>query len=231
MQNKSTDHALDLVVHSITSPNSAATNTIAAPLDAKGGWKLLAIMFVCSLPVAISYMAYFVAQRPANADFGEFVRPALAMPNQSLLDLAEKPKPLAALKGQWLIVSVDGGACPQTCQAKLFLHRQLRETLGKGKERVDWVWLIDDQAPVAPSMHKPLQDAHVLRVDAVTLQAWFPAPPAGQSATQFLYLVDPLGNTIMRFPAQFDIAGAAKLRRVIERLLRGTASWDEPGRQ
>ena len=51
---------------------------------------------------------------------------------------------LPALKGQWLLVSVSGGACDASCEGHLYLQRQLRESLGREKDRVDWVWLVDD---------------------------------------------------------------------------------------
>lgn len=45
-----------------------------------------------------------------------------------------------------------------------------------------------------------------------------------------LYVVDPMGNWMMRFPAAMDTAGAAKAKRDLERLLRASSSWDEAGR-
>jgi hypothetical protein len=59
------------------------------------------------------------------------------------------------------------------------------------------------------------------------LQAWLQASP-GQRLRDHLYLLDPLGNWMMRFPAQAD---ASKVKRDIERLLRASASWDRPGRE
>jgi hypothetical protein len=45
-----------------------------------------------------------------------------------------------------------------------------------------------------------------------------------------LYVVDPMGNWMMRFPARMDAAGASRAKRDLDRLLRASASWDEPGR-
>jgi hypothetical protein len=44
---------------------------------------------------------------------------------------------------------------------------------------------------------------------------------------EHLYIVDPMGNWMMRVPPQPD---AAKLKRDIEKLMRGSAGWDKPGR-
>jgi 20S proteasome alpha/beta subunit len=69
----------------------------------------------------------------------------------------------------------------------------------------------------------------VLRLDAAALDAWL-APAEGHQLAEHLYVVDPMGNWMMRFPAAMDSNGAAKAKRDLERLLRASASWDEAGR-
>lgn len=69
----------------------------------------------------------------------------------------------------------------------------------------------------------------MLRVASAQLQAWF-AAPAGQSLKDFIFVVDPMGNTMMRFPISLDSAAAAKAKRDMEHLLRASVAWDSPGR-
>jgi hypothetical protein len=205
------------------------TQEAALPIQISGRWKMLAIMLVCSLPVIASYFAYYVVRPQVHAGYGELIEPVRAVPHQTGSTLEGVAKPLPGLKGHWLLVAVAGGACPEECQRRLFLMRQLRATLGHDKERVDWVWLISDQAPVDKALLQGMQDAVVLRVDPATLDQWLPAAP-GHAQTQHLFVVDPLGNTMMRFPALFDPAGASKVRRDLDPLLRASASWDQQGR-
>lgn len=190
---------------------------------------MLAVMLVCSLPVLAAYFAYYVVRPQGRAGYGELIDPVRAVPNQVGVTLEGVSRPLPALKGHWLLVVAAGGACPEDCQRRLFLTRQLRATLGHDKERVDWVWLISDQAPVDKGLLQGLQDAVVLRVDPATLDQWLVAQP-GHALTQYLFVVDPLGNTMMRFPAQFDAAGASKVRRDLDPLLRASAAWDQQSR-
>jgi hypothetical protein len=131
-------------------------------------------------------------------------------------------------------VSVAGGACNAACENHLYLQRQLRESLGKDKDRVDWVWLVDDAQPVRAALQPALAQATVLRVDAGAIAKWL-QPEAGHQLQDHLYLVDPLGHWMMRFPATradgvVDTAAAAKVKRDVERVLRASASWDEAGR-
>ena len=56
------------------------------------------------------------------------------------------------------------------------------------------------------------------------------APAPGRALQDHLYVVDPQGNWMMRFPPGLDAAAAAKAKRDLERLMRASASWDEAGR-
>lgn len=223
----STDEPLAMTVHSLPSPQELAN---PGHSSAHNRLKLLAIAFICSLPVIVSYYAYFVVRPEGRAAYGELISPARPLPEVTALNLDGVPTPLASLKKQWLLVAIAGGACPEVCTRELYVQRQLRETLGKDKARVDRVWLVNDDVPVSAELRRHLGDLIVLRVNQATLDTWLGTPTPPQALTDHFYLVDPMGNAMMRMAANMDRAGAAKARRDMERLLRATVSWDEPGR-
>lgn len=194
-----------------------------------GRWKMIIVALVCAAPVLASYFTYYVIRPEGRRNHGVLIDPQRALPDIATTTLDGRPGTLRDLKDQWLLVSVAGGACDTACQNHLYLQRQMREGLGKDKERVDWVWLIPDDAPVAESMRPALAQATVLRVPAPALAQWL-APEPGRALADHLYLVDPLGNWMMRFPAGLDTAGAARAKRDIERMLRAANAWDKPGR-
>ena len=123
-----------------------------------------------------------------------------------------------------------GGACDARCERNLYFQRQLRESLGQEKERLDRVWLVSDEAPVREALRPALAASTVLRVAPGALAQWL-EPAAGQRLQDHLYLVDPMGNWMMRFPADMDAAAAAKAKRDLDRLLRASAGWDKEGRE
>lgn len=210
-------------------PAPAPGERTAPAREAKARWKLLLLLLVCVSPVVASYFTYYVVRPDGRRNFGELVQPQRPMPALAATALDGRPGNLQALHGQWLLVSVAPGACDAACQNHLYLQRQLRESLGKDKDRLDWVWLVtDDQAPPTPIL-PGLQQATVLRVDGKALAQWL-EPQAGHALTEHLYVVDPMGNWMMRFPAAMDMAAAAKAKRDLERLLRASASWDTAGR-
>jgi hypothetical protein len=61
---------------------------------------------------------------------------------------------------------------------------------------------------------------------ASALAAWL-QPAAGQALEDHMYIVDPMGNWMMRAPPNAD---PSKLKRDVEKLLRASAGWDKPGR-
>jgi len=216
-----------MTVHSIPLPQDAAE------ADARrirtGRWKMILVMLICASPVIASYFTYYVVRPEGRRNHGELIQPQRPLPDLPTTSLQGQGSNLRALKDQWLLVSVAGGACNVRCQSHLYLQRQIREGLGKEKERLDWVWLIPDDAPVPEALGAALSQARVLRVPAGALAQWL-VPATGHALEDHLYVVDPMGNWMMRFPAGLDAAGASKAKRDLERLLRASVSWDEPGR-
>ncbi len=190
---------------------------------------MLAILLVCAAPVIASYFTYYVLRPEGRRNYGELVSPQRSLPAFKATALDGSVLPMTSLKGQWLLISVAGGACDAACQQHLYFQRQLRESLGREKQRVDWLWLVTDDVPVAAALAPALTDATVLRAQERELNQWLEAAP-GKRLPDHLYLVDPLGNWMMRFPAGMDAAGAAKAKLDLERLLRASASWDNAGR-
>jgi hypothetical protein len=221
------EQPLGLTVHSLPLPQDAALGD--AGRTARGRWKMLAVLLVCAAPVIASYLTYYVIRPEGRRNFGELIEPQRPLPDVTVMTVDGRPVPLASLKDQWLLVSVAGGACDTACEKHLYLQRQLRESLGKEKGRLDWVWLVADTVPVREPLRPALQQATVLRIDSARLAQWLqPAP--GRQLSDHLYVVDPMGHWMMRFPAGADASTASRMRRDLERLMRASASWDQAGR-
>lgn len=222
---------LGLTVHGLPEPGSAlAEREQAARRTRVGRWKMLMVLLVCAAPVVASYFTYYVIRPEGRRNFGELIDPQRTLPQAQAVDMAGQPVPLDRLKGQWLLLSVGGGACDEACQQRLYFQRQLREGLGREKDRIDWVWLVSDTQPVSEALMAGLKQATVLRVAPEVLSGWL-APAAGQALEDHLYVVDPMGHWMMRFPAPMTIDTAPKAKRDLERLLRASSSWDNEGRE
>lgn len=212
-------------MHSL--PQADAGAAMTRPDTRAGRWKMLAVLLVCAAPVIASYFTYYVIRPEGRRNYGELIDPQRPLPALAAVAMDGKRMELPELKGQWLLISVAGGACDAVCQQHLYFQRQLRESLGREKDRLDRVWLVSDEAAIPDALNTALLGATVLRVTG--LAQWL-QPAAGQQLTDHLYVVDPIGNWMMRFPAAMDAAGAAQAKRDLERLLRASNSWDKAGR-
>jgi hypothetical protein len=217
---------LSFTVHSMPTPgvDDGARRTTMGRL------KMMLILLVCAAPVIASYFTYFVVRPEGRTNYGELIDPQRPMPESLVFrDLQGQPMSAASLRGQWLLVVVSGGACDAACEKRLWLQRQLRETLGREKDRLDKVWLIVDEQPVRAETLQAIRAVAaptVLRVSRDELARWL-QPAAGQTLEQHFYVVDPLGNWMMRAPGDPE---PAKLKRDLEKLLRASSWWDTAGR-
>ncbi|MFC7408584.1 SCO family protein [Hydrogenophaga atypica] len=218
------DEPLGLTVHSM--PQLDPASAVSAAASRRGRLKMLGVLLVCAAPVIASYFMYYVVRPEGRRNYGELIDPQRPLPAVQALGRDGAAVALPTLKDQWLLISVADSACDADCERHLYLQRQLREGLGKEKGRLDWVWLRTGNTALTPALMAATEQATVLQVDEAALGAWLqPAP--GQRLSDHLYVVDPLGNWMMRFPAQAD---PAQVRRDLERLLRASAFWDKEGR-
>jgi len=215
---------LALTVHDVAAPDAAARRTTLGRL------KMLAVLAVCAAPVVASYFTYFVIRPEGRTNHGTLIQPTRTMPALALADLEGRAVDAAALRGQWLLVHVGPALCDAACEKRLFVQRQLREMLGRDRDRLDKVWLVTDGTagpPLAPALRAALEAppaTRVLRAEAAAVAAWL-APEAGRRIEEHLYLVDPMGEWMLRWPAD---AEPSRIKRDLERLLRASASWHKP---
>ena len=177
---------------------------------AKGRRTLLLLALVVIAPVIASYSAYYFFPREQRTNYGEL----LATPAPALAGTRADGQPfaLAQLKGKWVLAAGAPGACDAACTGALHATRQARTIQGREMERVQRVWLVTDDGVPDPALlaqHPDMLVVHVPRSTAAAL-------PAGAAR---IYLIDPLGNLVLAFPADPDIRKVAK---DIERVLKAS---------
>jgi hypothetical protein len=149
---------------------------------------LLAAFFL--LPVGASWVVWrFDLASGITGNYGTLLSPRPAV-----------LPPLAELKGKWVLVQFDGGACAAACERKHYFMRQVRRAQGKEMARIERLWLLTDAVQPAPALLAAIEGT-VVAAQGAALAAAFPAERA---VTDHIYLVDPLGNLMMRFPRDPD---------------------------
>ncbi len=154
------------------------------------------IVALAAAPVAASYLLYYFWPPTSTVNYGELIEPRpLPDPRLALADGAAFQ--LSRLRGRWVLVSLDSGRCDAHCDRKLLYMRQLRLTQGKDMERVERAWLVSDDAAPRPDAVAPYPGTWVVRAAGTGLLEQFPAQG---TASDHIYVIDPLGNLMMRFP-------------------------------
>ena len=217
--------ALGLTVHAMPTPDLRSD----VRRTRSGRLKMLLVLAICAAPVVASYFSYFVLRPQGRTNYGALIEPTRSLPPLPLRTLDGQAVDAASLKGQWLLLALGPGACDTACEKRLYTQRQLREMLGRERDRVDKLWLITDDAEVPAGLRAALQAdpaLQVLRVPRAALAAWL-QPEDGHALEEHLYLVDPMGEWMMRVPAEPE---PSRVKRDLERLLRASSSWDLAGR-
>ncbi|MEO7743775.1 MAG: hypothetical protein ABIR98_12620 [Usitatibacter sp.] len=164
-------------------------------------------------PIAASLVAYNFMSHESTANYGELIVPQLVT-----VQPFERPGgarfTFAELSGRWVMVASDSGACEAACLEKLTAMRQVRLALGRNAARVERVFVVDDVRPMDPARLKDFEGTEAVRTP---LGLTLPAGPANDRA--HMYLVDPHGNVMLRWPAGGD---RKRMLKDMERLLKAS---------
>ncbi|CAN7560856.1 SCO family protein [Massilia sp. LjRoot122] len=186
----------------------------------RGRWKLFAVLLVCAAPMILSYLTYYVIKPTGRTNYGTLIDPReRPIPAMASTTLDGRPETLDQYKGKWIMLKVGGGECGEACQKQLFAMRQWRLMQGKNMSRVERVWLVTDSQPLDTMTIRQYDGMHLLRAPKEVVSSWLPAEKGMQPADH-IYLIDPLGNLMMRFPADPD---PRKVYKDIAKLLKASA--------
>ncbi len=164
--------------------------------------KLLGLFLACAAPFVLAWMAYlFGWAEGATSNYGVLIEPR---------PLASAP--LVPLRGKWVLVTADDAACDAYCEKKLYFMRQVRRAQGREMQRIARLWLVTDAVQPRPELLAAIEGT--IAIPGGSLAATFPAEGA---VTDHIYLLDPLGNLMMRFPRDPD---PSRVIKDLQRLLK-----------
>lgn len=162
--------------------------------------KLLGIFLACAAPFVLGWAAwYFGWGTGSGGNYGELIAPRTL-----------SGAPFVELRGKWVLVSFDAAACDAYCEKKLYFMRQLRKAQGKDEPRVERLWVITDAATPRPELLAAIEGTRLSKTSEANEA--FPG-----SRRDHIYLIDPLGNLMLRFPRDPD---PSRMLKDLQRLLK-----------
>lgn len=172
-------------------------------------WVILAL---CAAPMIASYVAYHFWQPSGHVNYGELLEPR-PLPDAELVALGGERFRFSQLKGSWILVTATDSACDAACRERLVYTRQVRLAQGRESDRIERVWLIGPNTRPEPAVVAEHPGLHIVRDTQNALLTALPRT----DASDHIYIIDPLGNLMMRFPADPD---PRRILKDMSRLLR-----------
>jgi len=167
----------------------------------RGRQVLMLIGALFLLPVLISFALYYgkIWHPAGSTSKGELILPIRPLAGTGLRNPDGSPAGLDLLKDKWTLIYIGDGACDADCRTALVFSRQTRLALNNEMTRVQRVFLATGNCCAAEYFAN--QQPGLIALDAS-------APETAPLLAQFtgdrphsLYIVDPLGNLMMRHDA------------------------------
>jgi len=179
----------------------------APDLRARNLRTLAALAALFLVPLALSFWMYYATDwRPAGrVNHGELISPVRPVPALSGL-----------FRRKWSLVYVGNGQCDQACRAALYFMRQTRLSLNNDMTRVERIFLATSDCcnrEFLAQEHPGLVVVDARQPGTSELVGIF--PEGGRESS--LFIVDPLGNLMMRYDVRRSPQG---LLEDLKKLLR-----------
>jgi hypothetical protein len=175
--------------------------------------KLLLVAGAFLLPILASLAAYRFLRPEPTANYGELLLPPAAIASHAFARGGGRFG-FSELRDRWVLVASDSGACAAQCIEKLAAMRQVRLALGRNAARLERVFVVDDLRAPDPAALAGFEGMVV----ATTPQG-LQLPLGAANDRAHIYLVDPHGNVILRWPAKPDLR---RMYRDLERLFKAS---------
>ena len=174
--------------------------------------KLLIIILILSSPVFLATTYYIMGFNPGSMNYGDLLE-VQKLKGDGVNQVDNTIFRMKDLHGKWAMVTIDSGECNEACQLKLFYMRQARTIQHTERGRVERLWLIDDNKTVSDELLEEYKGTLFINAKDSELVK---AIETEETHRNHIYLVDFMGNLMMRFPEDLE---PKKMSEDIKRLL------------
>ena len=174
---------------------------------------LYLIAAIATAPLLVACLLHQFWRPTSFTNYGQLLPPA-PIADAPLRQADGSPFKFSDLKGKWVFLTVDSGRCEAACRDKLYKMRQVRLTQGEKMNRIERAWLIDDDIVPAEQIRKEYKGTQQVFAKDSTVIGQLPAEA---SVRDHIYIVDPLGNVMMRYGKDADPTG---IKKDVTRLLK-----------
>jgi len=169
------------------------------------------------LPTALVFLVYSGLEwRPSShKNYGELLPPTPVLSTAGTWLDGALPG-FERTRGKWVLTYVGPTACGEACRKDLYYMRQTRILQDAERHRVELVWVLTDVGSFDAALLRAVPGLHVWQPADAAFSRQFPPERIGEN---HIYLIDPLGNLVLRFPARPD---AKRMMKDLKLLLKAS---------
>jgi cytochrome oxidase Cu insertion factor (SCO1/SenC/PrrC family) len=167
-----------------------------------------ALAAVFLLPLALSFWMYYGNNwiPASHTNHGELMNPARPLPHAELREANGNVAAANLFSEKWALAYVGDGACDDACRNSLYFMRQTRLSLNQEMSRVARVFLATGSCCNREFLEREHPGLVVIDATGPEAQELLSAFPRTDQARS-LFIIDPLGNLVMRYDTQDDPKG------------------------
>ena len=173
--------------------------------------KLVAIFAIFAVPLILASI-YLHLVRTSGGQLGDTSRGQLIQPAVPLTDFTLRQQDgefdLETVRGSWTLLYMPVGQCMEACELNLYHMRQVRLALNHRMDRVQRAVLAETDAQLSEMLLSQHAGLMVARGDSDAQSSLRDQILAAESHMEPLpnaiYLIDPFGNVMLRFPPDLE---------------------------
>ncbi len=183
-------------------------------------WILIAVFVIPYVLAAIFYTSEDARKLGQATNYGELISPVIALANVEFNTLDNKILSMESLRGKWVLLTVGDSVCDEQCQKNMYYIRQARKAMAADRTRVERLFVLTD-TQYLDAFRQGLQSYSGMHVmsgpEAANRAIISTLAPGGEDIRGRIYIIDPLGNAILMYPAGSDPDGVVHdLRRLLK---------------
>ncbi|MCB1735581.1 MAG: hypothetical protein H6981_02725 [Gammaproteobacteria bacterium] len=184
---------------------------------------MIAIIALFVIPVALSWSLFYSGWKPVGTvNYGELIHPARPLQTPILDDRFGKAVPEDWMYGKWTLLYLTDTACDESCRQRVITLAKIRLGQNRHIDRIQVALMMSGQSGFATLAEWLRPEADLITMAPIMKDRRktignFEVDAMEGPVFERTYLIDPLGNLMMRYPVDFDPTG---LRKDLERLLK-----------
>jgi cytochrome oxidase Cu insertion factor (SCO1/SenC/PrrC family) len=179
---------------------------------------LVTLILTFTLPLILAGLLFWsgLSLNGKTTNYGQLIQPTISINELKPTDSAEKLLVGKEILGKWVLLTLNPAQCEKACQNSLYEIRQICKATGKEQTRLRQVVMSISHHKADPHLNDLLKNEYPLTTEWLIDEAKFrkltgvPTHQKLDAEQGAIYLIDPVGNIMMRYIPPSNPSGIFK---------------------